>query len=107
MLLYKINHNVQTVRDEGNRPFHVVQKCLILGNTGALAEELAACVDGINPHLFRFITHLILFLKSLGLPMKVSLKFCVLSFKCLWHLFNVVLVSNFVLWLICNGMDIL
>nr|CAB3264502.1 nuclear pore complex protein Nup107-like [Phallusia mammillata] len=62
----------QTVQDEGKMPYHFIQKCLILGNVDALLEEALEWLTDIHPHLLRFLAHLILFLKSIGIAFNVE-----------------------------------
>ena len=52
---------------EGNNPYHVIQKYLILDDWPGLVREMAAWVSGqCDPHLLRLVSHLVLSHRVLG-----------------------------------------
>ena len=49
--------------------FHKVQQYLILGDIGALMEEMQQWIKPptkVDPHILRFFSHLILFIRLIG-----------------------------------------
>lgn len=72
----------KVVRQEAGAPFHVIQTCIILEDTAAFIDSahgwVAHCMDydgdvaSIHPQLLRFLTHLILFFRMIGVSLDVS-----------------------------------
>ncbi|MGH0151094.1 UNVERIFIED_CONTAM: hypothetical protein FKN15_057858 [Acipenser sinensis] len=64
------------VLEETKEHYHVIQKFIILGDLDGLMEEFSDWLSHGKPalpsHLLRFMTHLILFFRSLGMQTKVS-----------------------------------
>uniref|UniRef100_H0VCS9 Nuclear pore complex protein n=1 Tax=Cavia porcellus TaxID=10141 RepID=H0VCS9_CAVPO len=64
----------QRVLEENQEHYHIVQKFLILGNIDGLMDEfsrwLSKSRSKLPGHLLRFMTHLILFFRTLGLQTK-------------------------------------
>ncbi|KAB0395945.1 hypothetical protein E2I00_009312 [Balaenoptera physalus] len=64
------------VLEENQEHYHIVQKFLILGDIDGLMEEfskwLSKSRSNLPGHLLRFMTHLILFFRTLGLQTKVN-----------------------------------
>lgn len=63
----------QRVLDETKEHYHVIQKFVILGDLDGLMDELSDWLTAPKPlpfHLLRFMTHLLLFFRSLGLALK-------------------------------------
>ncbi|KAM4523466.1 nuclear pore complex protein Nup107 [Fundulus diaphanus] len=61
------------VLDETKEHYHVIQKFVILGDMDGLMDEFADWLAASKPlpfHLLRFMTHLVLFFRSLGLALK-------------------------------------
>ncbi|XP_043964210.1 nuclear pore complex protein Nup107 [Gambusia affinis] len=61
------------VLEETREHFHVIQKFVILGDLDGLMEEFSDWLTASKPlplHLLRFMTHLVLFFRSLGLALK-------------------------------------
>uniref|UniRef100_A0A8C5W3M8 Nuclear pore complex protein n=1 Tax=Microcebus murinus TaxID=30608 RepID=A0A8C5W3M8_MICMU len=62
------------VLEENQEHFHIVQKFLILGDIDGLMDEfskwLSKSRNNLPGHLLRFMTHLILFFRTLGLQTK-------------------------------------
>uniref|UniRef100_A0A3B5LW09 Nuclear pore complex protein n=1 Tax=Xiphophorus couchianus TaxID=32473 RepID=A0A3B5LW09_9TELE len=61
------------VLEETREHFHVIQKFVILGDLDGLMEEFSDWLTAskpLPPHLLRFMTHLVLFFRSLGLALK-------------------------------------
>uniref|UniRef100_A0AAY4EK81 Nuclear pore complex protein n=1 Tax=Denticeps clupeoides TaxID=299321 RepID=A0AAY4EK81_9TELE len=61
------------VLQETKEHYHVIQKFVILGDLDGLQEELSDWLAGsptLPFHLLRFITHLLLFYRSLGMQLK-------------------------------------
>ncbi|XP_037551918.1 nuclear pore complex protein Nup107 [Nematolebias whitei] len=61
------------VLDEIKEHFHVIQKFIILGDLDGLMEEFSGWLAASKPlpsHLLRFMSHLLLFFRSLGLALK-------------------------------------
>ncbi|KAF6723325.1 Nuclear pore complex protein Nup107 [Oryzias melastigma] len=61
------------VLDETKEHYHVIQKFIILGDLDGLLEEFSDWLTASKPlpfHLLRFMTHLVLFFRSLGLALK-------------------------------------
>lgn len=71
------------VRTGSRKRFHILQKYIILGDVDALIEEIYEWVKDDNMrlprHLLRFNTHLILFLRSIGLSTKEELCVAILE----------------------------
>ncbi|MGH0139604.1 UNVERIFIED_CONTAM: hypothetical protein FKN15_014707 [Acipenser sinensis] len=63
------------VLEETKEHYHVIQKFIILGDLDGLMEEFSDWLSHGKPalpsHLLRFMTHLILFFRSLGMQTKV------------------------------------
>ncbi|RXM36514.1 Nuclear pore complex protein Nup107 [Acipenser ruthenus] len=64
----------QRVLEETTEHYHVIQKFIILGDLDGLMEEFSDWLSHGKPalpsHLLRFMTHLILFFRSLGMQTK-------------------------------------
>uniref|UniRef100_A0A8D3DVN6 Nuclear pore complex protein n=1 Tax=Scophthalmus maximus TaxID=52904 RepID=A0A8D3DVN6_SCOMX len=63
------------VLEETREHYHVIQKFVILGDLDGLLEEFSDWLKASKPlpsHLLRFMTHLVLFFRSLGLALKVK-----------------------------------
>uniref|UniRef100_A0AAX7V457 Nuclear pore complex protein n=1 Tax=Astatotilapia calliptera TaxID=8154 RepID=A0AAX7V457_ASTCA len=63
------------VLEETREHYHVIQKFVILGDLDGLLEEFSDWLTASKPlpsHLLRFMTHLVLFFRSLGLALKVK-----------------------------------
>ncbi|MED6261297.1 hypothetical protein ATANTOWER_003310, partial [Ataeniobius toweri] len=61
------------VLDETKEHYHVIQKFVILGDLDGLMDEFSDWLTASKPlpfHLLRFMTHLVLFFRSLGLALK-------------------------------------
>ncbi|XP_039891785.1 nuclear pore complex protein Nup107 [Simochromis diagramma] len=61
------------VLEETREHYHVIQKFVILGDLDGLLEEFSDWLTTSKPlpsHLLRFMTHLVLFFRSLGLALK-------------------------------------
>ncbi|KAM3588024.1 uncharacterized protein V6R79_019342 [Siganus canaliculatus] len=61
------------VLEETKDHYHVIQKFVILGDLDGLLEEFSDWLAAAKPlpsHLLRFMTHLVLFFRSLGLALK-------------------------------------
>ncbi|XP_047431247.1 nuclear pore complex protein Nup107 [Mugil cephalus] len=61
------------VLEETKEHYHVIQKFIILGDLDGLLEEFSDWLTASKPlpsHLLRFMTHLVLFFRSLGLALK-------------------------------------
>lgn len=61
------------VLEETKEHYHVIQKFVILGDLDGLLDEFADWLTASKPlpsHLLRFMTHLLLFFRSLGLALK-------------------------------------
>lgn len=61
------------VLEETKEHYHVIQKFVILGDLDGLVDEFADWLTASKPlpsHLLRFMTHLLLFFRSLGLALK-------------------------------------
>uniref|UniRef100_A0A3P8UX77 Nuclear pore complex protein n=1 Tax=Cynoglossus semilaevis TaxID=244447 RepID=A0A3P8UX77_CYNSE len=61
------------VLEETREHYHVIQKFIILGDLDGLLEEFSDWLKASKPlpsHLLRFMTHLVLFFRSLGLALK-------------------------------------
>ncbi|MBN3313563.1 NU107 protein, partial [Atractosteus spatula] len=62
------------VLDETKEHYHIIQKFIILGDLDGLLEELSEWLGQESPalpsHLLRFMSHLVLFYRSLGMQLK-------------------------------------
>uniref|UniRef100_A0A7N6A4M6 Nuclear pore complex protein n=1 Tax=Anabas testudineus TaxID=64144 RepID=A0A7N6A4M6_ANATE len=61
------------VLEETREHYHVIQKFVIVGDLDGLLEEFSDWLTASKPlpsHLLRFMTHLLLFFRSLGLALK-------------------------------------
>ncbi|XP_067110338.1 nuclear pore complex protein Nup107 [Osmerus mordax] len=61
------------VKQETREHYHVIQKFIILGDLDGLLEEFSDWLSGPMPlpsHLLRFMTHLVLFYRSMGTHLK-------------------------------------
>ncbi|XP_069580097.1 nuclear pore complex protein Nup107 [Brachyistius frenatus] len=61
------------VLEETREHYHVIQKFIILGDLDGMLEEFSDWLTASKPlpsHLLRFMTHLVLFFRSLGLALK-------------------------------------
>ncbi|XP_066579929.1 nuclear pore complex protein Nup107 isoform X2 [Amia ocellicauda] len=62
------------VLEETKEHYHIIQKFIILGDLDGLLEEFSEWLSGGKPalpsHLLRFMSHLILFYRSLGMQLK-------------------------------------
>eukprot|EP00069_Balaena_mysticetus_P022453 bmy_14380T0 len=71
------------VLEENQEHYHIVQKFLILGDIDGLMEEfskwLSKSRSNLPGHLLRFMTHLILFFRTLGLQTKEEVSIEVLK----------------------------
>ncbi|XP_052021291.1 nuclear pore complex protein Nup107 isoform X2 [Apodemus sylvaticus] len=71
------------VLEENQEHYHVVQKFLILGDIDGLMDEfskwLSKSKSSLPGHLLRFMTHLILFFRTLGLQTKEEISIEVLK----------------------------
>ncbi|XP_042367166.1 nuclear pore complex protein Nup107 [Plectropomus leopardus] len=64
---------LKRVLEETREHHHVIQKFVILGDLDSLLEEFSDWLTASKPlpsHLLRFMTHLLLFLRCLGLALK-------------------------------------
>ncbi|KAM6896069.1 nuclear pore complex protein Nup107 isoform 2-T2 [Lycodopsis pacificus] len=64
---------LKRVFEETSEHYHVIQKFVILGDLDGLLEEFSDWLTASKPlpsHLLRFMTHLLLFYRSLGLALK-------------------------------------
>lgn len=64
---------LKRVLEETKEHYHVIQKFVILGDIDGLLEEFSDWLTDSKPlpsHLLRFMTHLLLFYRSLGLALK-------------------------------------
>ncbi|KAM6961709.1 nuclear pore complex protein Nup107 [Tautogolabrus adspersus] len=64
---------LKRVLEETKEHYHVIQKFIILGDLDSLTDEFADWLTASKPlpsHLLRFMTHLLLFFRSLGLALK-------------------------------------
>lgn len=75
--------NKKRVLEENQEHYHVVQKFLILGDLDGLMDEfskwLSKSRNNLPAHLLRFMTHLILFFRALGLQTKEDVSIEVLK----------------------------
>ncbi|XP_069485822.1 nuclear pore complex protein Nup107 isoform X2 [Ambystoma mexicanum] len=66
--------NKTRVLEENKEHYHVIQKCIILGDVDGLMDEFSEWLSGdkkrLLGHLLRFMTHLILFFRTLGVQTK-------------------------------------
>lgn len=73
----------ERVLEENQEHYHVVQKFLILGNIDGLMDEfsrwLSKSRSKLPGHLLRFMTHLILFFRTLGIQAKEEVSIEVLK----------------------------
>ncbi|KAF0029813.1 hypothetical protein F2P81_018918 [Scophthalmus maximus] len=72
----------ERVLEETREHYHVIQKFVILGDLDGLLEEFSDWLKASKPlpsHLLRFMTHLVLFFRSLGLALKDEV--CVVVLK--------------------------
>ncbi|XP_014668876.1 PREDICTED: nuclear pore complex protein Nup107-like [Priapulus caudatus] len=70
----------ETIREQATKPFHVVQRCVIVGDTDTLVDEAADWVSLRPPaHLLRFLAHLVLFLRTIGAKTKEHLCISILE----------------------------
>ncbi|XP_076015971.1 nuclear pore complex protein Nup107 [Genypterus blacodes] len=63
----------ERVLGESREHYHIIQKFVILGDLDGLLEEMSDWLTASKPlpsHLLRFMTHLLLFFRSLGLALK-------------------------------------
>uniref|UniRef100_A0A8B9YC89 Nuclear pore complex protein n=1 Tax=Bos mutus grunniens TaxID=30521 RepID=A0A8B9YC89_BOSMU len=71
------------VLEENQEHYHIVQKFLILGDIDGLMDEfskwLSKSRNSLPGHLLRFMTHLILFFRTLGLQTKEEISIDVLK----------------------------
>ncbi|XP_036312530.1 nuclear pore complex protein Nup107 isoform X4 [Pipistrellus kuhlii] len=71
------------VLEENQEHYHIVQKFLILGDIDGLMDEFSKWLtksrNNLPGHLLRFMTHLILFFRSLGLQTKEEVSIEVLK----------------------------
>lgn len=61
------------VLEETKEHYHVIQKFIILGDLDGLLEEFSDWLCGATPlpsHLLRFMAHLVLFYRSMGMQLK-------------------------------------
>uniref|UniRef100_A0A3B4AS12 Nuclear pore complex protein n=1 Tax=Periophthalmus magnuspinnatus TaxID=409849 RepID=A0A3B4AS12_9GOBI len=61
------------VLEETKEHYHIIQKFIILGDLDGLLDEFSEWLNAVKPlpsHLLRFMTHVILFFRSLGLALK-------------------------------------
>ncbi|XP_029967223.1 nuclear pore complex protein Nup107 [Salarias fasciatus] len=61
------------VLEEAKEHYHVIQRFVVLGDLDGLLEEFSDWLTDSKPlpsHLLRFMTHLVLFFRSLGLALK-------------------------------------
>ncbi|XP_063316812.1 nuclear pore complex protein Nup107 isoform X1 [Pelmatolapia mariae] len=64
---------LKRVLEETREHYHVIQKFVILGDLDGLLEEFSDWLTASKPlpsHLLRFMAHLVLFFRSLGLALK-------------------------------------
>uniref|UniRef100_A0A3Q2ZST4 Nuclear pore complex protein n=1 Tax=Kryptolebias marmoratus TaxID=37003 RepID=A0A3Q2ZST4_KRYMA len=64
---------LKRVLDESKEHYHVIQKFVIVGDLDGLIKEFSDWLAASKPlpsHLLRFMTHLVLFFRSLGLALK-------------------------------------
>ncbi|XP_023265720.1 nuclear pore complex protein Nup107 [Seriola lalandi dorsalis] len=70
------------VLEETREHYHIIQKFVILGDLDGLLEEFSDWLTASKPlpsHLLRFMTHLVLFFRSLGLALKEEVSVDVLK----------------------------
>ncbi|XP_050701120.1 nuclear pore complex protein Nup107-like [Eriocheir sinensis] len=62
-------------KEQGRNPHHLLQKYLILDDMESLLQEAHVWLsDGIDPHLLRCLTHVVLFLRKIGhIPQQLEL----------------------------------
>lgn len=54
-------------KEQGRNPHYLLQKYLILDDMESLLQEAHVWLsDGIDPHLLRCLTHVVLFLRKIG-----------------------------------------
>ncbi|XP_034382565.1 nuclear pore complex protein Nup107 [Cyclopterus lumpus] len=73
---------LKRVLEETKEHYHVIQKFVILGDLDGLLEEFSDWLTASKPlpsHLLRFMTHLLLFYRSLGLTLKEEVSVDVLK----------------------------
>ncbi|XP_035671909.1 nuclear pore complex protein Nup107-like [Branchiostoma floridae] len=64
------------VKSEAEEPFHTIQKYIILGDVDGLIETMSEWINGDSSphqHLVRFMAHLVLFFRSIGVHTKDEL----------------------------------
>ncbi|XP_019626310.1 PREDICTED: nuclear pore complex protein Nup107-like [Branchiostoma belcheri] len=64
------------VQSEAEEPFHIIQKYIILGDVDGLIETMSEWIKADSPphqHLVRFMAHLVLFFRSIGVHTKDEL----------------------------------
>uniref|UniRef100_A0A673ACH8 Nuclear pore complex protein n=1 Tax=Sphaeramia orbicularis TaxID=375764 RepID=A0A673ACH8_9TELE len=64
---------LKRVLEENREHYHVIQRFVILGDLDGLLDEFSDWLTSSKPlpfHLLRFMTHLLLFFRSLGLALK-------------------------------------
>uniref|UniRef100_A0A8K9V089 Nuclear pore complex protein n=1 Tax=Oncorhynchus mykiss TaxID=8022 RepID=A0A8K9V089_ONCMY len=70
------------VLEETKEHYHIIQKLVILGDLDGLLEEFSNWLTrspALPPHLLRFMTHLVLFYRSLGMQLKEEVSVDVLK----------------------------
>ncbi|KAJ0057025.1 hypothetical protein NL108_000853, partial [Boleophthalmus pectinirostris] len=89
------------VLEETKEHYHIIQKFIILGDLDGLLDEFSEWLNAAKPipsHLLRFMTHVILFFRSLGLALKEEVCVNVLTsyVSLLIHDQQIELVANYV-----------
>uniref|UniRef100_A0AAZ3QGD1 Nuclear pore complex protein n=1 Tax=Oncorhynchus tshawytscha TaxID=74940 RepID=A0AAZ3QGD1_ONCTS len=72
----------QKVLEETKEHYHIIQKLVILGDLDGLLEEFSNWLTrspALPSHLLRFMTHLVLFYRSLGMQLKEEVSVDVLK----------------------------
>ncbi|KAJ8402438.1 hypothetical protein AAFF_G00369270 [Aldrovandia affinis] len=68
------------VLEETKEYYHIIQKFVVLGDLDALMAEFSDWLGGALPaHLLRFMTHLLLFYRSLGIQLKEEVSMDILK----------------------------
>ncbi|XP_078488280.1 nuclear pore complex protein Nup107-like [Ciona intestinalis] len=66
------NSNDQIVREESDNPYHFIQRCIILNDMEAMMDKCMEWLDDASMQLLRFLVHIILFLRTLGVHLQTE-----------------------------------
>ena len=73
--LHQPPHHLQGIRMQSKEKYHLMQKYIILGDTDSLIEEMYEWsrddASPAPPHLLRFMAHLVLLFRMVGVNTKV------------------------------------